>query len=243
MQHVIHLPQGTELSKAQALPVLRQQSGGSLEIALKSDKIIISSLEQIKEVLRLVMIKLGLRAQNWPTDEEKHVLIHHIIKEYGGHTLDEIKLAFDMAISQKLEVEVNCYENFSCLYFSNIMNAYRVWAKQKYKAPPAKELPPSNEPPMSDEDFLIMNKGVYETIKKWGLISARCYDILTRRNELVLTEEEKEKIRSTARTHFFSSDNELNREGLRHEEFERHINLNCKRLAVAYHWNDNKEQK
>jgi len=89
------------------------------------------------------MVKIGLRSQNWPSEEEKTVLINHIIKGYNGHTISEIKLAFDMAIEGKLDVEVNCYENFSCLYFSNIMSSYRQWAKQEYEQllqePPAIE--------------------------------------------------------------------------------------------------------
>lgn len=104
--------------------------------ALKEQKIINGDVEQIKEALRYAMVKIGLRAQNWPSDEEKSVLISHVLKGYGGHTIAEIKLAFDMAIEGKLNVEVNCYENFSCLYFSNIMSAYREWAKEEYKQIP-----------------------------------------------------------------------------------------------------------
>ena len=81
------------------------------------------------------MLKVGLRANNLPNDIEKAVLIEHIINQYGRHTPAEIRLAFDMALSGKLDLEdkeVVCYENFSCLYFSKIMNAYRVWSKQTF---------------------------------------------------------------------------------------------------------------
>lgn len=105
----------------------------SFGIALANDKIINAPIERLKQVLRLVMVKIGLRAVNWPADEEKAILIEYIVEHYGGHTPEEILLAFDMAIAGKLEVEVNCYENFSCLYFSNIMNAYRLWAKDQHK--------------------------------------------------------------------------------------------------------------
>jgi len=101
-------------------------------------------LERLKEALRLAMVKVGLRAANWPDDNEKSILIAHIIENYGKHTVEEVKLAFDMAIAGKLNVEVNCYENFSCLYFSSIMNAYRVWAGQTHseiKTEKPKELP------------------------------------------------------------------------------------------------------
>ena len=92
--------------------------------------------EDLKQALRLVMLKVGLRAANLPNDEERQVLIDHVLKYYGNHTPEEIKYAFDLAITDKLELEakdVTCYENFSCLYFSTIMNAYRKWFNNEWK--------------------------------------------------------------------------------------------------------------
>jgi hypothetical protein len=101
--------------------------------ALHDRKIKDAPVEQLKEVLRLVMVKVGLRANNWPNEEEKAVLLAHILTNYGGHTTKEILLAFDMAILGKLDAEVNHYENFSCKYFSEIVNAYRQWAKEAHR--------------------------------------------------------------------------------------------------------------
>lgn len=92
--------------------------------------------EDLKQALRLVMLKVGLRAANLPNDEERQVLIDHALKYYGNHTPEEIKYAFDLAITDKLDLEakdVTCYENFSCLYFSTIMNAYRKWINNEFK--------------------------------------------------------------------------------------------------------------
>lgn len=83
------------------------------------------------------MILVGLRAQNYPDDIEKQILLNFITENYGGHTPAEIKLAFEMAITRKLDVEVNCYENFSVTYFVSIMEAYRAWAREQIKALPA----------------------------------------------------------------------------------------------------------
>lgn len=106
-------------------------------------------LEDIKQALRYAMMKIGLRSQNWPSEAEKAVLIDHILREYGGHTCAEIRLAFDMALAGKLDVEANCYENFSCLYFSNILLAYRSWAKEEVKQIPQ----PIQEPDAPKEDL------------------------------------------------------------------------------------------
>lgn len=123
----------------------RQGSGEEITFieALSDKKIIHSSLDELKNVLTFCMIKIGLRSASFPAAEEKAVLIDHILKEFGGHTCQEIKLAFEMAIAGKLTdynskgepitLDANCYENFSCLYFSKIMKAYRIWAEDVYK--------------------------------------------------------------------------------------------------------------
>jgi hypothetical protein len=147
----------------------KQPESGEVNLfnsALVGVKVSSAPVEDIKEVLRLVMVKIGLRAQNWPTDEEKFVLIEHVIKNFGGHTCEEIKLAFDMAIQGMLKFEedqsVNCYENFSCLYFSNIMNAYREWAKESYKLI-EKNIKPGKQKIYSDEEILNGRRQEIET--------------------------------------------------------------------------------
>jgi hypothetical protein len=124
----------TRLNQAPAKQESRElKTGNPLVVALQSPKIITATAEDISQALRYVMVKVGLRATNFPNALEKEILLKHIQENYGGHTVAEIRLAFEMAIAGKLEVDANCYENFSCLYFSNVMNAYRKWAKEEYK--------------------------------------------------------------------------------------------------------------
>lgn len=123
----------SELQRHESKP----SSDGKFDAAIQSTKIAATSdLEPIKGALRYCMVLVGVRSQNLPDEAEKAVLFNHIIQNYGGHTPEEIRLAFEMAVSGKLGLpldEVKCYENFSCLYFSTIMNAYREWAKQEYQ--------------------------------------------------------------------------------------------------------------
>lgn len=124
-------------------------------IALKGNKIAFSHVETLKEVLRLIFIKVGLRADNLPKDEERYVLLSHIVSEYGNHTTQEIKLAFDMAIAGKLELDrkdVICYENFSCLYFSTIMNAYRKWSAGVYRETKTEPLQVEEQKELSQQE-------------------------------------------------------------------------------------------
>jgi hypothetical protein len=142
--------------KKELLPVelIKQKIGSSesqLALALEHKKILHSSVEEVKGALKYCMIVVGLREQNWPVDEEKAVLIDFILTEYEGHTVSEIMLAFKMAVAGKLNVDANCYENFSVLYFAKIMSAYREWAR---KTVPLLQAPPQ-EPQVDLEKIEI----------------------------------------------------------------------------------------
>lgn len=128
------------VKKEEHLPTVWKQSPSgedcNLAAALSYPTVNKSTIEELKQVLRLLFVKVGLRANNLPNDDEKQVLIDHIINHYGNHTPQEIRLAFEMAVTDKLDLEhkdVVCYENFSCLYFSKIMTSYRKWATEAYQ--------------------------------------------------------------------------------------------------------------
>jgi len=174
--------------------------------ALDSNPINKSTVEELKQVLRLVMVKVGLRAQNFPTDGEKQVLLEHIISQYGNHTPEEIKLAFDMAIIGKLEIEeknVTCYENFSCLYFSTIMNAYRRWARETHS-----QLK-KDYPKMIAEQTVLTDEDKAEWICEWKgkedinieLIPLLFYEFLDGKKIINLTAQEKREYTQRAATY------------------------------------------
>lgn len=126
------------------------------EVALSGPKIIFSDQEKLLEVLRYVMVLIGLRAQNFPDEIETQILLGFITENYGGHTPTEIKLAFEMAITRKLNVEAKCYENFSVAYFVSIMEAYREWAKEQIKQLPAPVEKPRELKPMEKVDINLI---------------------------------------------------------------------------------------
>ena len=102
--------------------------------------------EDLKQVLRYSMVLVGLRGNNMPTEEEKFVLINFIKTNFGNLTPEEIKLAFEWAVSGKLGIDAKCYENFSCEYFGRIAKAYIDYSRQstltvvkEFEAP--KEIP------------------------------------------------------------------------------------------------------
>lgn len=98
------------------------------KIALKDIKIFSASEEQLKSLMLYIYALVGLRGENYPKGLDKE-FIHTYIREYhGGHTIKEIRLAFTMAIQNKLGVDATTFESFTTAYFSRIMEAYRQWA-------------------------------------------------------------------------------------------------------------------
>jgi hypothetical protein len=119
---------------------LRTTEQQQVETALQGKVLRHSTEEEMKKALRYIYVLVGLRAHNFPVGEEKQLLHAFIFKNYGGHTPEEIKLAWDLAIMQKLNLKpenVICYENFTIAYFALIMEAYREWAREQIKLLPA----------------------------------------------------------------------------------------------------------
>jgi hypothetical protein len=118
-------------------PKTSEEAG--FELAISKPRIISEPVETLKEALRQIFFLIGLRAEQIPADEEKVFLIQYIAENYGGHTADELKLAFKMAIQGRLKIdnkEVKCYGIFSPMYFTTIMDAYRDWAREQIKLLP-----------------------------------------------------------------------------------------------------------
>lgn len=185
------LPVNLELVKQELTP---QRTGSELAVALKGQAVRTATVEDIKQVLRYAMVKVGLRGANFPNEIEKSILIDHVIQFYGNHSVDEIRLAFDMAIAGRLDLEtkdVTCYENFSCLYFSTIMNAYRKWAKEEYKHV-------KNEPPMIEQKESLSDQAMTDWLEDTRkrkltveLMPLMLYDFIDRKKMIVLSNDEK----------------------------------------------------
>lgn len=141
------------------------------------------------------MNKLGIREANIPEKDELQVLLHHLISQYGNHTCDEIRLAFDMAISGKLDLlpgeSVNCYENFSCLYFSSIMNAYRRWAGQIHRQLSPEGYAESEIADTSDEAMEKWLNEIKQSVIRVDLLPIMLYDWLEQKGRITKTSAEK----------------------------------------------------
>lgn len=98
----------------------------------------------------------------------------------------------------------------------------------------AKELPPPDDQPMSDEEFLEFYKNSYKITESFELIPVRCFGILIRAGKIEWPEGKyRENILSIARANFFAKDKD---KGLTVGEAERYIFQDCKRYVVASFW-------
>lgn len=165
-------------------------------IALRDKKIKESSVEDIKQPLRYAMVKVGLRAQNFPTEEEKAILLAHVVQEFGSHTLDEIKLAFDLLIGEQLDLDEKeriCYENFSCSYFSTVMNSYRRWANNVYEQHSPKYNPVQivNKEDTSDLAMQDWLDSIKKQQTQFEFLPVMLYDWLDKKGKISKTNVEK----------------------------------------------------
>lgn len=62
-----------------------------------------------------------------PDQEDMKMILFFMKKNFGELTLDEIVNAFNLAVARKLDVDPNHYQNFSPLYVSGILNAYKEY--------------------------------------------------------------------------------------------------------------------
>jgi hypothetical protein len=172
------------------------------------------SEDELKQVLRLAMLMVGLRGSNMPTDEEKYVLLAFIKSNYGNQTPEEIAIAFEMAVAGKLNTDCKCYENFSCEYFGRIMNAYIEYARQETKLVKRPEIEEKKPVPSDSElkELAIYNVNAYVAKIKsldatggkfdWPKGLAHLYDYLVKFKIWVCPDIDREQIKTRLRPKF-----------------------------------------
>ena len=182
-----------------------------------------------------------MRVVNFPTQVEIKFLIEYIRNNYGIFNLKEISLAFEMAAAGKLDCDKH-FQNFSPVYFSSVMNAYKKVAVEARKVEMDKF--PKIEykaPRIEDNEVIEYVMDYWETskIKRIEFINPRAYDILWREGKLRPTPEEKERIKSEV---IARMKNEAAKSGnikdIKNEiEDDAFLQTMCKKLAVAKYLN------
>lgn len=108
----------------------------------------------LEQTLAWAYAKTGLKVDNWPSKDpsfnEHQLLINHIKDNYRTLRVEEIKIAFEMALNGRLKVDTQHYQNFSCEYFSRIVNSYQEW-----KIPFSRQTKP--KPQLTEQDQVKKN--------------------------------------------------------------------------------------
>lgn len=173
----------------------------NIEVAqsVLSAKLISQATEdELKQKLVKIYLLVGLRQQHFPVAEEKAFLHQYIFQNYGNKTLDELELAFSLAIKGQLNLKLEDYkvfDQFPCEYVSRIMNAYRDWLKHtsdlvKYM---------KKETPMIDDKTEISPMEMIEWIEEYkqkddiilDLIPISFYSFLTDTEVIKVSNEQK----------------------------------------------------
>jgi hypothetical protein len=143
-----------------------------------------------------------------PDQEDMKMNLFFMKKNFGELTLDEIVNAFNLAVARKLNVDPNHYQNFSPLYISGILTAYKEyksthWGKytQERDAHEAKLIAQTTKPSDEELESMRLNSllSIWEDFKSGedeevGWQVHIYYDILTDAKLIDLSNDEKKKI-------------------------------------------------
>jgi hypothetical protein len=155
----------------------------------------------------------GVNDTNQDEDEiakELILIAKFVNKNYSELRIDEISLAIDMSLTNKLDVDVRTFNIFSPMYVSRILNAYVEYRKKTYEiimdrkrsldSKRMVEKKPSPEENMEAIKELIIY--FWEQYQKENIVKDyfnTLYRYFRRTNQIILTKEEIENAQKYAR--------------------------------------------
>lgn len=164
----------------------------------------------------------GINAYNQDENEigqELALISKFILSNYSTISLDEISLAIDLSLTDKLNVDVRTFNTFSPMYVSRILNAYLEYKRRLYndmmdrkdRANAKKELEKKATPQEKMEAMVDLIHYFYEQYKSEGTINDyfnTLYNYLRRTKRLnpskEVVEEAMEYGKSMAKEHINS---------------------------------------
>ena len=205
--------------------------------AFKGDKLNLVSPITLRENLAYIFTLIGLT--RLPDTIELEVIEDFIRSTYPFFTIQEMRIAFKMAVQGKFDCNIEHYEKFSPKYISGIMNAYKIKANQVRKNIP----PPPEEPvkQLTDQeivDFSIQDwlNGKREDFNR-VFNADKVFKILLKQGKLKFTQDQiLETIRVVREDNLYRLnkmhplDAKKFSQEIRKEDF---IELQCKKLALV----------
>jgi hypothetical protein len=197
----------------------------SIKTALSGLSIADATDKQLAEKMAMIYLLVGLRKQHFPVDIENFLIFSYLRTEYGHKTLDELGLAFNLAIKGELDLkpeDVKVYDQFTVLYLANIMEAYRKWLLKQNQTIPEKrlELPAAVE--VDPKESIHYAREVFLATKNHLLIPENLWKIL--KAEISLKEEDYQNYLRQAKIEFdrlYREDKHMTRETTEKEWIKR----------------------
>lgn len=109
------------------------ETGEAVIIASHSKKLKDADDQDIKKLIAYIFALIGLKAENLPSDLQKVVLINFIRNDLGAWGVEEVKQAFHLLASKKLNMDPKHYQNFSAIYLGEVMCEYQKVKSSAYK--------------------------------------------------------------------------------------------------------------
>ena len=137
-----------------------------------------------------VFLLVGLRQQHYPNQMALTFIINYLRNNFSHKTIDELYLAFELAIQNKLDIdEVNPYDQFSIAFLEKIMQSYRKWLFKQSQENQVKPMQIENKVPI--DKLAEIEEWEQKTELKMQFIPLYLYDYLIEYGKINPTNEQK----------------------------------------------------
>jgi hypothetical protein len=191
------------------------------------------SMIEVKETLKYC---LQLSGSQTPTLDDFNFIVDFVIENYGNYKIDELKTAFKLLATDKLNVEKHII--FNPRLIGEVMSAYKRLAVQVRQ----KSVPKEKEEPVVqkiDEQQVVNDEVEWwnkTQNKDWRLLNYQVFDILWRSKKITLDKEKAEAIKSKVKAFYKTRvKNDKDAELIEEDTF---IKQNCKKYTLGLYLNN-----
>ena len=190
---------------------------------------------EVKEVLKTC---LQLSGSQTPPIQDFDFIVDFVIENYGHFKLQELKTAFNLLATEKIQTEKHII--FNPRQVGEVMSAYKKIATEVRKLIP--EQPKTTTVYQVDEEASILEEQTWwakSTRKDWRLINPQVYDYLWKRkilnkdNVTPIAHEIRQRVTNFLRN---KAENDNDKAAVLNDEF---IRTQCKKYTLALYF-DNK---
>lgn len=125
--------------------------------SFKGEKLLNVDIHTFKSTLAYIFTLIGLT--RIPDKIELDIIEDYIRTTYPQFTINELRIAFKLAVQGKFECNIEHFEKFSPKYISQIMNAYKAKANEIRKNLPIKDDKPI--PQLTDDEIVAFARDMW----------------------------------------------------------------------------------